>query len=276
MNNRFFALILLIALGCIFSACEEIADPDGLPYVERLVVQATVSPNEALDSIFIRRTLPLTGRYDSVKAMLSDVIGSVEVDGQSYPLVYMGESRYAAEGLVGESGKTYKLSAEWHGKKVTATTTIPFPAVIESVTARRVDWQGQPQYNNYDSIGAIVQPRGNEVYGLEIYARYGSSYNYHSIINLNYEEVVRRASQTESDGKVHLIYDGYPRDLDLKNTRLTVYSFDAPFYDFYFSFYSSRDGDDFFFGGGQPVYWNIQGDGIGIFIGKTWVYKMLQ
>lgn len=267
------AVACILALGLAFSACEELVDADGLPYVERLVVDAMLSPNVSADSIYIRRTLPLSAKYDSSKAMLADVTGYIEFEGQQYPLVHKGSSRYAATGLIPESGKRYKLVAQWRGRNVQAETRVPFAPQVDTVVLR----EGKNQPDNFvegmDTLTAIVRPRTGDVYAMEAVAVYRDGLGSHESINLDYDEIIRRAVDVESDGNVHMVYRSY-HIFDLNPTfnekkLAIIYAFDTPFYDYYFSITNGDNDGGPFSSGTRPIYWNVQGDGIGIFMGRA-------
>lgn len=254
--------ILLCCFIC--SACEELIDPD-LPFVERLVVQSTLVAGSPVDSIFIKRTQPLSARYDSAASVLTDVSGWIESDGIRYPLVHKGSSRYEAEGLVGQPGKHYMLTAEWREKKVHASTTIPAAPVID--TAYVIYQRSGPQDSAAILIEAVVPPEQIAIYAMEVYDKLDRSSGDYLVVDLNYYTSIKRYDDTLADGKVHLRFDAYPIRFTQNQAKIVVYSYDIPFYDFY---YSNRNrNQDQFFGNSQPVRWNVEGDGIGIFVGRN-------
>ena len=71
-----------------------------------------------------------------------------------------------------------------------------------------------------------------------------------------------------ASGRVRLLFDDYPISLNKPRARVLVYSFDLPFYDFYYS-YRDQDEEGILFGNPRPVRWTVEGDGIGIFIGRS-------
>jgi len=271
MNIRrhiLLAALCACAQALAFTGCEEVVDPNGLPYVERLVVHGTISPGIPVDSIFIRRTLPLDIPYDSRRAIVPDAAGYIETDGERFPLVSKGEGRYAVPDLVPQSGRRYTLVADWHGKHITASTTVPSAPAIDTVYAHEASgYPGQPTV--HDSVVAIVSPRANEVYALEAYDSFNQGYEYSRVIDLEYDGIVEQSSSTKSDGRVHLIYHGYPVHLQRGVARIIVHAFDAPFHDFFYSYYRRFHSDDFLEIDNGQVYWNVEGDGIGMFIGKA-------
>lgn len=270
--SRISTALCIIMLGFVFTACEEVIDPDGLPYVERLVVDAMLSPDIPADSIYITRTLPLSAKYDRSKAVLTDVTGYVESEGRQYPLVHVDSSRYAATGLIPESGKRYRLVAQWRGKNIQAETTIPFKPEVDTVILRKGrDRSGSNDWH-YDTLTAVVHPRGAEVYAMEARTHYSGSDGF-EVIDLDYDDVIARASDVEQDGKVHLIYSSYQifvvDPMFPRTNQAVVYAFDTPFYDYYFSITDDNDGEGAFSSGTRPIYWNIEGDGIGVFMGRA-------
>ncbi len=267
--QRLFALAGIIFLCLAVSACEEVVEAD-LPFVERLVVQGTLVAGQPADSIFIKRTVPLSARYDSARAILSDASGRIEGGGKSYPLVHVGESRYEATGLVPESGVRYRLVADWHGKSVQASTTIPYlPQVDTIITKKSTEDHPNPNDAYYASIEAHVRPRPTETYAMEVYDRNDSRFDFYPVVDLNYNDVIGKPDDTLANGRVQLLFDDYSFVLNRNRARVVVYSYDLSFYDFYYSYYD-RDGDGgAIFNTPQPVRWNVEGDGIGIFIGRA-------
>lgn len=272
--RRLSAAACIIALGVAFSACEEVLDAEGLPYVERLVVDAILAPGIPADSIYIRRTLPLSGAYDKSKAILTDITGYVESEGRQYPLVHIDSSRYRATGLVPESGKRYKLVAQWRGKNIQAETTVPYTPELDTAILRLGNKQSQGYDDRYyDTLTVVVRPRGSEVYAVEARVEYDRGLGGYQSLNLTYDEVIARATDLEPDGKVHLNYRAYHIfDVNagfVDKNLIILYAFDEPFYDYYFSITNDDNDAGPFASGNRPIYWNVQGDGIGIFMGRA-------
>lgn len=259
-------LLLAVALG----SCESIVDATGVPYVERLVIRAVLSPNVPADSIRITRTLPLTIRYDTALAAVTNAAGFIEQGSERYPLSHSGNGYYQAEGLVPVSGRSYRLVAQWSKGSVTASTTIPYPVTIERVKSVVLDtfnWDGHTEL--IYGIEAVVVPIGEQVYQVSVVGSdLTSSYSVFSI-----ENVLRRRD-TASNGMIHLMTRTYT-EFEPGEAVARVYSWDPQYYDFLMSYI--RDGDDpLQFVSTAPVHWNIQGDGIGMFIGRVISEKRLE
>ena len=142
-----------------------------------------------------------------------------------------------------------------------------------SKTVEFITTEAAPKYPGqsegyYSSIAALVHPRPGESYGMEVYDRAESRFDYYPVITLNYDETLRRPDDTVASGRVRLLFDDYPISLNKPRARVLVYSFDLPFYDFYYS-YRDQDEEGILFGNPRPVRWNVEGDGIGIFIGRS-------
>lgn len=291
------AMILFTMLGC-----ENIVTDASLPYSEKIVISAVLTAGDSLKNIHISRTVAPLDTISAQKIYIGDARASITVDGKSYPLQLQGtdyvdsiyirdgllRSLYHVPNLVVEAGKHYKLRVEWQGKTATAETFVPKP--IEIISARIIPKEvvetiifttgGFLQTRStYASVELALRPRPNETFGI---AAFGLSEN--DILPVEFRRgfgqhipTVTVLGSSVQNGTLILqkqsIYD-YP--LYLRN-RLYVgcSSFDAAA-DSYFRY---RNNDTPFGTGTLPgiLYgepgrnpdWNIRGDGIGLFVGRS-------
>lgn len=77
---------------------------------------------------------------------------TVEHNGKVYDLPNMSEDKYYLQyfystgRFVGKVGETYRLRVEYRGKVVTATTTIPEPAKLDSLVAEQTEYNDDLYY----------------------------------------------------------------------------------------------------------------------------------
>jgi Domain of unknown function (DUF4249) len=257
---RFSALLLLTATCAL--GCEEIVENPELPYVEKLVVGAILENGATEVVVYFSRTQPLSQSYVSENAELYNVVGRVVANGLSFPLEHIGQGIYSTSGLTVQSGIEYELFAEWNGKRAYARTRVPYPVNVEA--AKYACPPGQYTF----CLESVVLPREHEVYGQtwEVQKSDGR------IERGGVFGTVLRKLDAGPDGRIILSdsYDHMPLGQgDIVYTR--VHAFDEPYYDYFISNGDLVNGgeDDFFLSSGTFVNWNVTGDAIGMFIGKT-------
>ncbi|MEO5928548.1 MAG: DUF4249 family protein [Candidatus Kapaibacterium sp.] len=259
-------LILAGSLAICLAACETTSDPGDIPYRERVVVRGELQVGEALWDLRISRTLPLAENYTTEKAAITDAVVTVEENGTPYTLHYDATGHYSAPELIIKAGAVYKLSIDWHGKHVTASTVAPSPVSITSVQLEKATYKYDPTYTYYVPK-VVVHPVGNQVYGLSF--DYSSNYGPHNFPFDDYSRIMRK-SDTAADGTIVLTYSSSGiNDISAGDTvAVHLLSFDAPYYDYYITDNPYGSSDDIFFSAGDNTRWNVQGDAIGIFIAR--------
>ena len=253
-------LALTLFLAVFMVSCEE-SGLDDFPYVERMVVGSVLDAGSDNVLLFFARTLPLSEPYDPQNAVLTGVTGHVMHGGTAYPLVQLVPGLYQAQGLSIVSGETYELTAEWQGKRVSATTRVPFPPSVVSSTAT-IDSAATDRL----TLQSLVRVGASEVYG-QTWSTTGSG----GAENGGEFTEIGRASDADLNGEV-LISESYSLTVAPGDTLFAViHAFDQPFYDFFISRGGNVPGyDDLLFREiGGFVSWNVEGDGIGIFLGRA-------
>ena len=250
----------LLCLALILVSCDE-SGIDEFPYVERLVVGAVLDANADSVLLLFGRTLPLSEPYNPSDAALTGVIGRITHGATDYPLVQIVPGLYHAAGLHVVAGETYQLSAEWQGKRVSASTRVPFPPSIVASTATAV--AGTPSQLTLESR---VRVASAEVYG-QTWSTVAST---GSDRGGSFTEI-GRAADADPNGEV-VIAESYVLSVAPAETLFAVvHAFDQPFYDFFISKGGNVPGyDDLLFREvGGFVSWNVTGDGIGLFLGRA-------
>ncbi|KXK56554.1 MAG: hypothetical protein UZ07_CHB004001391 [Chlorobi bacterium OLB7] len=261
-------LASLLIFGLAISGCEVGVAPDDVPYVERMVVYGVITAGEPADSIRFTRTLPLNVPYDPAAAELTDVVATIEAGGNSYPLRHIGHGFYNAEGLTVAAGQRYTLRATWKGLAVHASTTTPIPPVVDSLTMVK----GEVFEHDFSTfaIWAYVRPVQGSAYSITYNLRdtvndihYTSHYDY---VN----DVWHWRDTTASGYLIAKTYDNFlsPGNDNVFKGSVTAVAWDEPYYDYYRTYYYGND-DDLFGSSQRTINWNIEGDGIGLFIGQS-------
>jgi hypothetical protein len=181
---------------------------------------------------------------------------------------------------VAQAGEEYRLAVAWHGKSVTATTIAPIPVLIDSTVI-----VANSDNTALDSLlEARFVPRGDQVYALTMKRmydeiRYGDTVPVHVSFEQGIwqSDRIARRRDAEADGVIRLrtdyrsqIYEGGGPGTTTSDTVVAIlYTFDPAFYDYYQTYHNDNNGDGPFSSGGETVAWNVDGDGIGMFIGRA-------
>ena len=148
-------LVSALALALVAWTCTK---PNSVEnHQQSLVVQAYLSPGQAIE-VKLRQTLPPGSFYESLEDTVSGALIDVAVDGERFRLVEdpdrPGTYAISPELLSVESGKTYHLAANFGNRQLTASTTVPEPALITEVTADTITYL--QKYG--DLYGDLIHP----------------------------------------------------------------------------------------------------------------------
>ncbi len=248
---------LILALALFALGCTDMVDAPDLPYVERMVVYSILTAGEQEVSVSFQRTLPPTEAYSVRKAALADVSAWVDEEGRIHPLHYDSLGVYRASGLMVQAGAVYTLHAQWHGMTCDAQTRVPGPAVIDTMFCSNGPdgWLAQ----------AVVRPRAGEVYGLS-WQSSKLSYDPRTS-SLGFSTLVRQ-QDARADGSVSLAEHLFWVDQGTE-VSASLQAFDDAFYNYFNSRPGGKSSDEIFSQPGKNQKWNVQGDGIGLFIGRS-------
>ncbi len=134
-NKAPFGRFVLLAMTSltIFASCTSVNEP---PFSPQIVIQGYLYANEPLDSIVIRKTIPITGR--SADDRISNAIVTLSTGDSVYMLhndsSFLPGGRYVSDHpIVIQPGATYTLRVEALAQVATASTTVPLPIHLDSV-----------------------------------------------------------------------------------------------------------------------------------------------
>jgi hypothetical protein len=259
-------LTIVIGLLACFFGCERVDDPSDIPFVERLVVKGDIFWGNPV-SIVVERTVPVSEQYSTADTRLIDVTGAIVSNGVSHPIFHQSNGEYRCD-LSLSPGQNVVMYLDWHGKKVTASTSMPYPAHIDTVITM-VDSSAHPWVLSFD---CIVTPRPTEAYAVFWSGRSDST-----SFSSDDEFALARSQDASNDGKLHFAKQ-YPLVRDrVDSLFFYIRSYDMPYYDFF----ASQGNPDFgnvplitYFTG--PVRWNVRGDGVGLFVARNYVTKTVR
>lgn len=295
-----YVFTLIATLGFALASCEETVDVGELPYEELIVVNGIIQVGLDID-IGISKTLPpLTSgeswqQTEREKYYITDATGYVVSNQDTFTLRHVGFDRYIAYKRNGEtakveSGKNYSLHVFWKGKHCWSSTSVP-RTTQPALSNKKIDSAKFYSFGQYLKFALNVRDivRRNEtvVYSANIY---NDNYLVPTIVGYEFNEVSNeenlwrfaqpyyRTTNAESE-EVKVKVSGYENQwselpmkekIDAYNVReLIIERYDIPFYKFHKTVDRYSDGDGFFGGSGTNPVWNVEGDGIGIFIGKN-------
>lgn len=271
-RSKLFPFILLIVVGFLFSGCEQIVEEEEFPYETKLVIRGLLEDGQDIKEIFIGRTLPVAVPFRADFSNLPDAVVSIKVDTLRYILKHTKDGLYnAPAGVKARAGKTYELLVSWGGYSAGAITKIPEAGSVGGVfMVNSVNDTGK----SIRVMSVEVTPRADEAYAATWLAFTQSGQIYTE--DIKYNTVVRKLPGATTNtvqilsAEVPASYASKPQDLGVG-----IYVYDTSFYDYFKTKGSSKLSDAVF---GQPstsVRWNILGDGIGMFIGRSKTVKAI-
>ena len=259
-----FAASLIVLLGCLPLACEENTDSLELPYQERLVINGYLQVQPSLEQIIhVSRTLPLNENNSSDKGIVRNAQVFLQFGDTVRQLMYE-DDQYHIDGISIFAGRVYTVTVEWNGKRAWANTLAPFPPFIDTVIVGRHNTLDGPVY----TAEALVTPHTGEIY-MPIWD-FASNDTLFTLISQTQGPLT--AEDVAEDGCIHFrfVFRLPSAPGPFEHLLFTCYSYDRPYYDYYISRgdpgFSGVPTYSYFTG---PVRWNVQGEGIGLFVGQA-------
>jgi hypothetical protein len=266
-------LVALLTIIILFTTgCEQVVDEEEFPYEMKLVIRGLLEDGKDIKDIYVGRTLPVAVPFRGDFADLKNAVVSIKVDSLRYILAHTRDGLYSAKaGVKAKAGKSYELLVSWEGLSAGAVATIPEPGTIGSVfLLNAINDTGKA----IKVMSVDIIPRGDEAYGITwlTFTQTGQIYSEDNRFNT----VVKKLPY-ENTASLKPLSEEIPASLLTRPQDLGVgiYIYDGTFYDYYKTKGSSKLSDAVF---GQPstsVKWNILGDGIGMFIGRTKINKAI-
>jgi hypothetical protein len=246
----------------LFYSCEQPSEEENIPYIPKLVIRGIISEGTSVKDIYIGRTMPVSVKIDPTFTDLSDAAAVIVYKDQFYPLSHTHNGLYKNDTLKIMKGEKYTLLASWQNLSASAETTVPVPGKIPLFSMQvQATSNGQVHF-----LQSQIIPHSDEVYAatwVSLYLNGGVS---------DESQVFSTVTGKDPSGIAICTTSDIPsNDINQLNTKLTarVYIFDHPFLDFYMSQNLNQVSDAIFGQTGSQVKWNIQGDGIGMFIGRA-------
>lgn len=260
-----FYLYLIIAAVIGITGCEQTAGDEEFPYKLQLVINGVLESGKQIKNIYIGRTLPIGVKYTESFAAITNADVVLAVDSLYYPMKHTGDGYYSCN-VIAVKGKKYSLLVNWEDKFANATTTVPIPGTVTGGSlVQRVESGKSVNY-----VEAYITPFRNETYAVTwtILGLTGNIQQEATIFN-----EVNNAQNSNLTGIVKVLTAEIPKGYITQDLGVRVYVYDEPYFDYYKTQNSNKVSDAVFGQAGSSVKWNVKGDGIGLFIGRTIVDK---
>jgi hypothetical protein len=131
--HRFFKTLCLLYLCCLgMTSCEDVIELDLDTTAPQLVIEANLMADVSSVVVLITRTNDF---YDNSKPeSVSNAVISLESNtGEVYMLTQDDPGEYKAENIQVNSGDIFTLRVALEDEFYEASTTVPFPAVLDSI-----------------------------------------------------------------------------------------------------------------------------------------------
>jgi hypothetical protein len=299
LTTLFSAMALAVLVCSCGQSLEQALTPDfPLDYKERIFMEGALIAGEPIRNIRLSRTLESLQPINRELAAITTATVRLRTGGREYAMTLQPQTGfsstgtviwrdprafYSANGVIAEEGMRYEIIAQWNGKTARVSTTVPHKARIDSVreTNAIVDERGMAVKEfRYE---AVITVRSGEVYQAGVVLGQGAdtiSTTYNGTSNAG---ALKAATAADNAGKLRLQSPAIfqtPNAMnvlqDPTNPHVVVYSFDAPFAEYFNSYQRGFITTDPFSVGGVNVRWNVVGDGIGIVIGMASARKRVR
>jgi len=261
INKIIFVLVISIA---IYSCSDQIVDND-LSFNEKVVVRSLLEAGKPIEVYFGKTFSPNT-EFDPGKSFLEDVIVSIKNGSKTYSLEHVGDGIYLNNNLTAINGEEYSLTAVWSGDTIKAQTYIPF-----STTFQKAQLQSEISATG-DSVFYLqgyLTPRENAVYGAT-----WSVLNALDTIRVEDDVIPNLVREKDANlaGLLLIRTRAIPRNLvrQYRNSLfIRIHAFDEVFYNYFITQDANNASTNIFSQSGINLRWNVTGNAIGLFIGKS-------
>jgi hypothetical protein len=264
MNKKPIYFLSTILLTLTQLACEQEIVENDLSFQEKLVVRSILTAGNLIE-VYFGRTLPLNIPFDPEKANLSDVFAYVKNNNTIDTLIHTGSGIYRTSSMIARNGEEFEMFAEWNNKTAFAVTQVPFSTTFQNGRLVEENVNGETTFY----IQGLLDPRPGAVYGAT-----WSIIN--SVENYRLEDSVISVLLRESDKNLQNRLTIKSRDINPELVQqwrnsffIRVHAFDEEFYNFFITQDANNATNNVFSQSGINLRWNIEGDAIGMFIGKS-------
>ena len=148
-------LILLSVIGISFSSCEKVVELDLKDSEPKLVIEASVSDQNIQQIVRISKTIPFT-QSNSFNSVSGATVMLTTPTGQKIPFNEVEKGIYQSQKFAGIPGNKYVLDVTVAGKVYTATSIMPLPVKLDSLSFKQISFFGK---DNIFPIAYYIDPR---------------------------------------------------------------------------------------------------------------------
>lgn len=272
MRLLLFAVLVSLFAAVGFSSCTTVLNEAELSYQEQIVLSAVLTVGDTVRNIHVMRSAPPLGRIDYAQHGLPDAKVTLLLDGSPVAtrcqtvLPAIGaqglnpdkRTFFEAPSVIVRTGQRYDIIVEWSGKRITASTVIPAaPTVVGYQVMDVLTNSG----NLWRYLQVVVRPRNGEAYSVFAESFFITPRNPNPSPSFAEDPAAVQNPLAPADTMQvrSLVSLGSSSPQDTTRYFARAVAYDAPF-----AAYSQslRNGSTF-------VRWNVQGDGIGIFVGAA-------
>lgn len=144
----FFSLIIYI--GLTHFSCTRIVDINLNDAAPKIIIEGGLSDFPATCSVKVSKTVNFN-QPNVFPPVTSAVVSIADESGNKTTLTETSAGLYKADSYHGISGRTYTISVTTEGKTYTASSTMMYPTVIDTIIPERVSWEnfGKTETLNY-------------------------------------------------------------------------------------------------------------------------------
>ncbi len=253
-------LFIILNLNC----SDNVLETDSLPFKERLVVRALLEAGKPI-SVYAGRTLKIGETFTPDNAFLSDAVVSVTHKNVVKNLTHTANGNYTSNGFNASNGEVYYLSVKWKGIESEAATRVPFTAPYQNVKLV-TEITGSDTSFYFETL---LTPRPDAVYGAtwSIFRASDTTRIEDTVVNN-----LARYSDKNLSGLLKIRTRNLSKELVDEyrdNLFIRIHAFDEQFYNFFITQNANNASTNIFSISGINLRWNVSGDAIGMFIGKS-------
>lgn len=258
-------LLLIAVTVFLVSSCDDLTVDNDLAYEETMVVRSVVSAGKPIE-LFLARTTPPNSAYDTSLSYINNAVVVISSPTITDTLKYQGAGKYVSSRMNARNGEEYTMNILSGEKRAVAETQVPFTTTFQAGRLMtRVEANGDTSYY----IEGVLTPRPGAVYGVTWSIIDGPT---STVI----EDTVLNQLNREQDKTLlgHLVVRTRTiPPVIVKRYRnalfIRVHAFDEKFYKFFITQDANNASTNIFSQSGTALRWNVSGDAIGMFVGKS-------
>ncbi|WKZ69141.1 MAG: DUF4249 family protein [Melioribacteraceae bacterium] len=261
INRIIFVFVLSFS---IWSCSDQIVDND-LSFNEKVVVRSLLEAGKPIE-VYFGKTFPPNSTFDPSKTFLEDVNVSIRNGSNIFPLEHIGDGIYVNNNLIAVNGEEYSLNAVWHGDTIKAQTYIPFSTTFQKA---QVQSEISAAGDSVFYLQGFLTPRENAVYGAT-----WSVLDALDTVRIEDDVIPNLVREKDANlaGLLLIKTRSIPNNL-VKQYRnslfIRIHAFDEVFYNYFITQDANNASTNIFSQSGINLRWNVTGNAIGLFIGKS-------